>query len=56
MATEKAKPIVKLDDGILRAAIWQRITYKGAFHSTTHERRYFDKKKDTWCGTTSVGG
>jgi hypothetical protein len=56
MAKEKSNPpIKKLEDGSLRVAIWQRVTDKGAFHSITHERGYFDKKKDEWCSTTNLG-
>ena len=56
MAKEKSNPpVAKLQDGCLNVAIWQRITDKGVFHSITHERRYFDKKKDEWFGTTNLG-
>ena len=50
----KAKPTVKLRDGVLSVAIWANKSEEGnIFYSTTYARGY--KDGDEWKETTSLG-
>ena len=54
MATNKKQPAITLRCGNIRATIWQNVSEKGPFFSTTFSRPFKDQS-GAWRNGTSFG-